>query len=219
MSAAAANMWSAKERGRIAIKRKIRKGSGYGGPEGVEALSFRARFEIRRRVALELKETWPVAAPISTGVEVLEMSSRDVGAVVGLRTPAIGSLFRRYLADGDSFGVLAWRGGEPIGHAWVVLARRRPRRVNGYFRLRRNEALVHYCYVHPQQRGQNVYPLMVNRLCAIACREGATRILVDTDVDNTASRRGLEKVGFAVIGSGVYLHLGRFALLSTENFR
>jgi RimJ/RimL family protein N-acetyltransferase len=108
----------------------------------------------------------------------------------------------------DQHGVYALRDSVAIGHAWAKISRTSKCRVNGYLDIRLNEAAIHYCFVAENERGNNIYPAMLIALCDnLRSREGVARILIDAERDNIASIRGIQKAGFMLLGTAVYVQV------------
>ena len=115
-------------------------------------------------------------------------------------------VFRQYLHDGQR-GVYALDGRDVVGHAWAIICRERKFMANGYFRLRKNDALIHFCRVRKSHRGRSIYPMMLVSLCKrLFAEEGVHRVFVDTEQSNVASIRGLLKAGFKPLWRASYVN-------------
>jgi RimJ/RimL family protein N-acetyltransferase len=59
--------------------------------------------------------------------------------------------------------------------------------------------LIGNCWTDPRARGRGIYPYALRAVVCFLRDRGMRRILIETDVSNTASRRGIEKAGFRLI--------------------
>lgn len=140
---------------------------------------------------------WLDGSPVPSGtLDMLEIGRHNAGLVSAIRNESLAEVFRRFL-DEDRHGVFAMIDGVPAGHAWITAPVAYSRVVNSYARLATRECLIHYCFVDPSHRGKGVYAAMLHELTSWALRSRASRVLVDTDVQNTASQRGILRAGFA----------------------
>jgi hypothetical protein len=143
-------------------------------------------------------------------IKISKVTSDNVERVVDFRAIEHAGTSRKYLTEGQ-YGIYAWLGAKVVGHAWAKLCTKPHFMVNRYFDLKQGEAFIHYCNVDEDHRGQDVFPLMLACLCHRLFDEAkAKRIIIDTEVDNEPSLRGIAKVGFKPLGSGIYVQfLGR----------
>ena len=100
--------------------------------------------------------------------------------------------------------LVATRGGEVVGYAYVVLFRKRPA-----YRF----AVKHSIYVHHEHLGHNVGGLLMQELIDTCAAAGFRQMIGYIDADNTASLAIHEKFGFRRVGSlpGVAYRYGRWA--------
>jgi len=81
-------------------------------------------------------------------------------------------------------------------------------RINGYLDLSEGEALMHHVRVREGYRRKYIFSAMAYSMAATLLEGGiVTRVLCDFDVRNQGTRRGLDKVGFKPLGSGIYIQL------------
>lgn len=78
-------------------------------------------------------------------------------------------------------------------HYGFVMRRTRETAVLGESR---GTPIIGNCWTHPDARGQGVYPFALRHVLQALPDRGIDRVLIETDVSNTASRRGIEKAGF-----------------------
>ena len=124
----------------------------------------------------------------------------------------VAAMFHRFLDEGQC-GVYAIADGQVIGHLWLDVCRQAERLANGYIRLRRGEALVHFCRVRPPCRGHAVLQAGLARACHAAFREhGVRRIVVDANVGNAPALRAFEKAGFRRFATARYVQVGHTLL-------
>ena len=92
--------------------------------------------------------------------------------------------------------------------------------MNGYIKISQNEALIHYCNVSESHRGKNIYPAMLAALCQRLFSEvKVRRVLIDTEVDNKASLRGIANVGFKPLGKGTYIQFRGWLIYKNEQLK
>ena len=138
-------------------------------------------------------------------ISILEITHDNVDRVTDFRSKEHVERFHRFLNEGQC-GIYAIENAKVIGHAWAIICRKKKQRANGYFELHEEEALIHYCNVKKSFRGRRIYPFMLVMLSERLFRQaGINRVFVDTEADNTASIRGIEKVGFEPGGQYFYL--------------
>jgi RimJ/RimL family protein N-acetyltransferase len=142
-----------------------------------------------------------VSAQIPITIERVTLD--NVGNVTDFQPEAFTSLFKATLQD-NQCGVYAVDDSKTCGHAWSLVCREASGRSVGYYRLRAGEAFVHYCEVDPSHRGRDIYPAMLCCLCRrLFDEEGVSKVIVNTEIGNSAALRSIAKVGFQTEG----LHL------------
>jgi RimJ/RimL family protein N-acetyltransferase len=60
----------------------------------------------------------------------------------------------------------------------------------------RGTPIIGNCWTHPDTRGKGIYPFALRQVLQALRDRGIDRVLIETDVENIASRRGIEKAGF-----------------------
>lgn len=159
---------------------------------------------VRHQVFFEAK-TDATRSSAHKDLRVVLVTKENVGEVTSFRDEKMSHSFASYLAKGE-IGVYAIIDDAVVGHAWVNVSRFKTRVVNGYALCGPGDALIHHCNVDPRFRGRGIYPFMLNALVSILkASASANRILVDTNVRNHSSIRGIEKGGFDRLGQGWYL--------------
>ena len=100
--------------------------------------------------------------------------------------------------------LVATRGGEILGYAYVVLFRKRPA-----YRY----TVKHSIYVHHDHVGQGIGQLLMQELIDVCAAAGFRQIVGYIDSDNAASLRFHDNFGFARVGllPGVAYRHGRWA--------
>jgi len=106
--------------------------------------------------------------------------------------------FRTFLQRGD-LGYYAYLDRRVVHRAWV---RTGPTRVPTYLhyaplQVPGGDAYIHYCETAPAARGLGLYPAVLAHIVADLRARGTNEITIITTLDNRASRRGIEKAGFA----------------------
>jgi len=168
------------------------------------------RLLVRRYVTFVLDSPGEIVDVRPRGrITLAPVNEQNVPEAEGFRGQGIAELFARYLEEGQS-GVYAFDGGEVVGHTWGILCltpARAWRRMyaNGYFRLLRGEALIHFCSVREDCRGRGIYPAMLALLSRSLFERGARRVYIDCDRANAASIRGLRKAGFRPLESVLFV--------------
>lgn len=163
-------------------------------------------FKVRQQLIFYLDDLSDII-PINSKVKISisDVSFDNVQRITDFRKKKHEVLFRKYLEEGQ-YGVYAWIDLKVVGHAWAKVCKRSHCRINRYMDISQNEALIHYCNVSEEQRGQNIYSSMLVTLCRrLFLQAKVNRALIDTEVDNNASIRGLIKVGFKLLGAGTYV--------------
>ena len=151
--------------------------------------------------------------PIDTlqGLVLSPITPENLDRIRDFRDERYRVKFRTLLDDGQ-VGIYALLDSVVVGHAWAFVCRKAKCRLNGYWDIRANEAAIHMCNVKPELRGNHVFPAMVAALCRNLLSDGGVdTVLIDTEQDNSASIKGIAKVGFGPPhGIGLYIQvLGR----------
>jgi L-amino acid N-acyltransferase YncA len=87
--------------------------------------------------------------------------------------------------------LVATRGGEVLGYAYVVLFRKRPA-----YRY----TVKHSIYIHHAHVGQGIGQILMRELIGVCAAAGFRQIIGYIDADNTASLGLHEKFGFSRVG-------------------
>jgi GNAT superfamily N-acetyltransferase len=105
--------------------------------------------------------------------------------------------FRSFLARGDR-GFYAYRDGRVVHRTWVRMgpATERLWHAWGAIEVPAGEAYLHYCETAPSARGLGLYPATLAHAAGVARLLGAREVSISTDLENAASRRGIERAGF-----------------------
>ena len=100
--------------------------------------------------------------------------------------------------------LVATRGGEVVGYAYVVLFRKRPA-----YRY----TVKHSIYIHHDHTGHGIGQVLMRELIDVCAAAGFRQLIGYIDADNTASLGLHEKFGFARVGllPGVAYRHGRWA--------
>ena len=111
--------------------------------------------------------------------------------------------FKEFLSNED-VGVFAWHNGVVIGHLWAIICTKENCRVNVYFPLKKNDALFHYGNVKPEYRGNNILAAMISEITRYLFSNQVSRIYGDPEIDNIASQKSFEKMGYIKGGKMKY---------------
>ncbi|NQT04254.1 MAG: GNAT family N-acetyltransferase [Planctomycetes bacterium] len=162
-------------------------------------------FRIRRQqvfVCIDFEELQDRLPRIPISIE--DITYANVHRVTDFRDQARVASFHGFL-DQVQIGVYAILDSKVVGHAWAIICRDKRIKANGYFRLCSGEALIHYCNVKPSCRGCGIYQVMLFNLCnRLFNEERLDKVYIDTEVDNNAALRGMQKVGFRPLGQYMY---------------
>jgi hypothetical protein len=105
-------------------------------------------------------------------------------------------LFSDFLTRGDK-GYYAYVDNACVHRSWAVIG---PAKVflHKFFSLRisASEVFIQYCETAPVARGKNIF---AHVLSYIAHQFKDKRVLTSVNLDNTSSRRGMEKAGFSEV--------------------
>ena len=179
-----------------------------GPPESPANLFRRIRrcFKFRRQriyVLDDPADLLPVSPKVP--VRICEVNRDNVVAVSAFRGETVAQSFRGMLEQGQ-VGVNAVADSQVIGHAWAIVRTTRCQLANGYLRLRDRQALVHFCNVREDYRGNLIYPAMVVDLTKrlFDCMH-MSRVMIDTEVRNEAAIRGIQRTGFRPIGRALFV--------------
>jgi hypothetical protein len=104
----------------------------------------------------------------------------------------------RVLGFNQAYGV--FRGDDLVHIAWLIEVEQDRSLPVRNVRLRSGEGEITHCYTAASARGHGVYPLAIAALCRIAAARGMRLVFMMTNRTNLASRRGIEKAGFAPAG-------------------
>jgi len=69
-----------------------------------------------------------------------------------------------------------------------------------HIHLKEQEAHIASAYTSPEFRGRNIYPVILQHILKCAAKENIKRAYITSLTKNTASNRGIEKVGFSRLG-------------------
>jgi L-amino acid N-acyltransferase YncA len=137
---------------------------------------------------------------LAAGGEIRGVTMDSAADALSMDPPGRIEEFRRFLARGDR-GYYGYVSGKVVHRSWLVkgpaimpLWRR-----FGAWPVAAGEAYVHYCETSPEARGRGFYPAALSRIAHDAQAEGIRALFIATEKDNHASRRGIEKAGFAEI--------------------
>ena len=132
----------------------------------------------------------PVAPRIP--IELVPITNENAYLVKELRGEIYEEQFAYQLSLGD-FGYYAYVDGKPVGYGWV-----KHKGSDDYF-FKITDGCVYLCrfFVHESMRGNAIYPALIT---ALAERErDAETLYIAAERGNTASERGLLKVGFGFV--------------------
>ncbi len=158
------------------------------------ATVFRRAVVIIYRHENDVVPTSPVEIP---KLEIRPVDASNVTDVLAMEPEERVVEFRRFLEQGDR-GYYAYLDGRVVHRAWVQEGPRNAHLWHGHgdHLLGPGDAFIHYCETAVEARGRGIYPAVLRRVVADARRRGIRTITIATDLDNIASRHGIEKAGF-----------------------
>lgn len=133
-----------------------------------------------------------IAQKARVSVSLLQINEENAQWVGRLRGAVYVQQFLTQLSLGDA-GWYAIVDGKPVGYGWVKHAGS-----DDYF-FTIAEGCCYLCrfFVHESMRGQGIYPQMITEL--IDREPDCGCFYIDVEQGNTASERGLRKVGFEFV--------------------
>jgi RimJ/RimL family protein N-acetyltransferase len=163
-------------------------------------------FQLRSKVVYKLDRGEESSTQFNfPDVNIFRVNNQNVEAITDFLDEKYIKIFKDFLSQGH-IGVYAAMDENIVGHAWSYITGRPSKRM--YFPVNPTETLIFYCRVAPNYRGKSIYPAMLKRLQSILFQStDINRIYIDTDVDNYASQRGIEKAGFVKLGNGYYVSI------------
>ena len=176
-------------------------------------------FKIRRQeifVIENITQIKPVFSKVD--IEIEKITSKNLEHIVDFRETRHIKVFEGFLKQKNMIGIFAFFNSKAIAHVWCTICFRKHCRVNGYFNINNKEAFIHYCYVKENFRGQGVYSTMLKYMCEKLFKEyHVNKIFIDCEVQNIASKKAIEKVGFKYIKKGIYCQILSFLIFKKEN--
>jgi RimJ/RimL family protein N-acetyltransferase len=112
------------------------------------------------------------------------------------RTDEVGEYARRFHDKGFNDAYAVYCDGKLANITWMITVdhdRTLPMR---YVKLRDGEAELTHGITLPEFRGQGIAPYSYRRLCLQATQMGIRRVYGMINIDNIASQRAVEKIGF-----------------------
>jgi GNAT superfamily N-acetyltransferase len=135
-------------------------------------------------------------------VAIREGGLEDIGLMLEMLKNGDESVVREKLKNyldsgGEMF--LAFSECKLVHVAWLFC---NPKISEGHFfvTIKNDEAYIGRCDTHPEFRGKNIYPVILQHLISRASRRNKKRCFVATIPTNLASIRGIEKAGFSFVG-------------------
>jgi RimJ/RimL family protein N-acetyltransferase len=136
-----------------------------------------------------------IALPDQTSdLNIVRLSTEQI-ADLARRFPEVDRDVQRIRTHGfnDAWGVFK---GHELSHvSWLISAKHDRRLPVRNVKLRRGEAEITHALTRFPFRGQGIFPLAIRSLCQIAAARGVRQVFLITGVNNTSSRRAIEKAG------------------------
>ncbi|MBA7696966.1 hypothetical protein ES703_105624 [subsurface metagenome] len=149
-------------------------------------ISVLPRTQLRPRCSLEIRK----GSPEDTNLMVKMLDYMDQTTV---------RKQQRRLFDNGGKVFLAFSEGKLVHIGWLFCS---PLIHEPSFsvRINQDEAYIGRCDTHPDFRGKNIYPAVLQHIITHAVGKNRKRCFVATIPTNLASIRGIEKAGFSFVG-------------------
>ena len=138
-------------------------------------------------------------APSDPGITVRALPDEELERLAHAE-PEFADQWRRRLQLGFNAAYGAERDGDVVHVAWLMEQAQDAASHHRNVRVRAHEAEITHCHTLSRCRGQGVYPVAIGALARVAAARGVRRLFMITNVRNVASRRGIERAGFAASG-------------------
>ena len=175
---------------------------------------WREQFRLYRLWIFERRraEIATAAEPLPSGITLRLLGRHARRDWACQRTAAADWPQYRIALENDHDLILAERGGETVGWAWIGYRRVFLAPLGRSIRLQDGTGYLYDVFVRPAERGHGIGRALVGARVAHAEAAGITRLVSHVRLGNVASRRALERHGFAVIGQTAFLRLLAFRL-------
>ncbi len=135
-------------------------------------------------------------------LEIRKGSSEDIDLIVNMLKDMDELVVRRrvkYLFDNRGELFLAFNEGRLAHISWLLY---HPGIRESYFnvKLKPDEAYISSVYTHPEFRGKNIYPVVLQHILGYAVSRSKKRCFITTGPKHVASIKGIEKAGFLFVG-------------------
>jgi len=135
-------------------------------------------------------------------LDIRKGGPEDIGLIVDLRDDIDEADVHKQVKDyfdngGELF--LGFSEGKLVHTAWLFY-NLRISEIPFFVKIRKDEAYIGNCYTHPEFRGKNIYPVVLQHMLMDAAAKNKKRCFITTIPINLASIRGIEKSGFSFVG-------------------
>jgi RimJ/RimL family protein N-acetyltransferase len=136
------------------------------------------------------------SVPHATAATIRKVDKNNVNDAQNFQSKRYIDVFKSFLAVGD-VGYYGYVNGKCVHRSWVQLGGGKVRFNRGCSRvLPADEIFIHYCETAPSARGMGIYPAVLTR---IAEDFFDFKIYIAVNRKNSASIKGIEKVGFELV--------------------
>ncbi len=125
------------------------------------------------------------------------------------------NIFSEFL-NKDYKGCYAHINGKIIGFSWYAISKLKKERFLSYKDIDLNESFIFYGRTDENFRGQNIYTAMLSYLILDLKKEDVKYLNVDTEYNNKAAQRSLEKVGLKFLNVESYFFFLRRLIYKVE---
>ena len=153
---------------------------------------------------------------IEVNVKQITMENyQEVSKILSIKN--LKNYFKKFLEE-DCIGIYLEHEGKIVGYGWLKYTGR-----DTFYKVQHTCYLSTF-YVADECRGKRLYPYMITQLIKVGSEKYQTNgpFYISAYTTNTSSLKGIEKVGFALVGTRTFIRLlkitlGKYKLGEKEN--
>lgn len=170
-------------------------------------------FKLMRGIELRFFNVYKLAS-LAEGNELLKFSSdkeklifkrvdkNNLYDITLTRDKGVYNRFNKFFDEGENGYYVYWED-KVISCGWVYINFKSSRVKKKYIVIPKGFAWLHDFWTHPDFRGRGIYPALLQFICKEMLSErlvlSPSNILIDTDINNTASNKGYKKLVFNLL--------------------